>query len=193
MLTHKGTVVLHTPRLVLRRFSTDDAQAVYDSYTSDENVAKYHNLSVHESAQDTVAMLKQWVSQYENLEYYHWIIEYKDDVVGEINLFNIANKQERCEIGYTVASEWWNYGIATEAVCAVIRFAFSEINFNKICAQHDTENIGSGRVMLKNGMKQEGLFREHNVRQDGTRSDAAFYAILKSEWVKCNATIVSTV
>ena len=189
MLIHKGTVVLHTPRLVLRQFSTDDAQAVYDSYTSDENVAKYHNLAVHESVRDTVAMLKEWVPQYNNSEYYHWIIEYKSDIVGEINLFNIANQQKRCKLGYTIASKWWNHGIATEAVCAVIRFAFSEIGFNKICAQHDTDNIGSGRVMLKNGMKQEGLFREHNMRQDGTRSDIAFYAILKSEWVKSNAAI----
>ena len=187
MLTHKGTPLLRTPRLGLRRFSTDDAQAVYDSYTSDENVARYHNLAVHESVQDTMSMLREWVSQYENLEYYHWIIEYKSDIVGEINLFDIADRQERCEIGYTIASKWWNHGFATEAVCEVIRFAFSEINFNKIYARHDTENIGSGRVMLKNGMKQEGLFREHNMRQDGTRSDIAFYAAIKSEWVKGRA------
>ena len=189
MLMHKGTVALRTARLVLRRFSIHDAQAVYDSYTSDENVAKYHNLDVHKSIRDTDAMLKEWVSKYDNVEYYHWIIEYKGDVVGEINLFDIANRQERCEIGYTISSKWWNHGFATEAVCAVIRFAFSEISFNKICAQHDTENIGSGRVMQKSGMNCEGLFKEHNVRQDGTLSDIAFCAILKSEWAKSNATI----
>ena len=184
MLIHKGTVTLHTPRLVLRRFSVDDAQAVYDSYTSDENVAKCHNLAVHASVRDTMEMLKEWVSKYNDSEYYHWIIEYNGNVVGEINLFDIANEQERCELGYTIASKWWNYGIASEAVSEVIRFAFSEIHFNKICAQHDTENAASGKVMLKNGMKREGLFREHNVRQDGTRNDVAFFAIFKSEWTK---------
>jgi hypothetical protein len=30
--------------------------------------------------------------------------------------------------------------------------------------------------------KQEGLLREHKVRKDGTRSDMACYAVLKSEW-----------
>ena len=70
----------------------------------------------------------------------------------------------------------------TEAVGAVIRFVFSELNANKICAMHDTANIGSGKVMVNNGMKQEGLLREHKIRKDGTRGDMACYAILKSEW-----------
>lgn len=181
MLTHKGTVTLNTSRVLLRQFTLDDAQAVYDSYTSDENVAKWHNLDVHESVSDTKAMLVEWIPEYSHLEYYHWAIEFEGIVVGEINLFDVADRQERCEIGYTLGSKWWNNGIITEVVAEVIRFAFDEVNFNKVCARYDIDNVGSGRVMQKNDMKLEGVFRQHDMRKDGSRKDIVFYAILKNE------------
>ena len=40
MLAHKGTVTLTTPRLILRRFTVDDAQAMYDNWATDEKVTR---------------------------------------------------------------------------------------------------------------------------------------------------------
>jgi tagatose 1,6-diphosphate aldolase len=53
---------------------------------------------------------------------------------------------------------------------------------HKICAKHDTENIASGRVMQKCGMKQEGVLREQSCRKDGTYGGFAYYGILRDEW-----------
>ena len=179
MLMHKGTVTLKTPRLILRRFAFDDAQAVYDGYTSDELVSKWHNLAVQASVQDAQNMLIESIAKYADSEYYHWAIEYDGIIVGEINFFDVENRSERCEVGYTIGSKWWNRGIATEALAEVIHFAFDEVHFHKVCGQCDAANVGSSRVMQKNGMKPEGLFREHNMRKDGTRNDTAHYAITR--------------
>lgn len=184
MLTHKGTVTLRTARLTLRRFILDDAQAVHDSYTSDEHVAKYHDMDAHMSVEDTSEMLIESIADYDNLQNYYWAVEYDGIIVGEINFFDIDNEQGKCEVGYTVGSKWWNHGIATEALAEVIRFAFAEVNLNKVFARTDPVNISSCKVMQKNNMKQEGLFREDKVRKDGTRRDTVFYAALKREWMK---------
>ena len=184
MLTHKGTVPLTTPRLVLRRLTVDDAQAMYDNWATDENTTKYLIWDVHESIEATRELLTKWVPEYDKAEYYHWVIQYDGTIVGTINFHAIANKEEHIELGYCIGSKWWNKGIVTEAVSALLQFAFEELNANKVCALHDTENISSGRVMQKNGMKQEGLLREHKLRRDGTRGDLACYAILKREWRK---------
>ena len=182
MLTHKGTITLRTPRLTLRRFTLDDAQGVFEAYTSDANVGKSLDLDSHTSIDETKEMLKEWTSGYDSATKYHWVIVYRDVVVGEINLFDVADREERCELGYTLGSKWWNQGIATEAVAEIIRYAFEEVHFNKICAQHNTENVASGKVMQKNHMKQEGLFRAHKVKRDGTKYDTACYAILRDAW-----------
>ena len=182
MLTHKGTVKLTTPRLLLRRFAPEDAQGVYDGYTSDALVSERHNLDAHASVEETRTMLAGWIAQYGDPRYYHWAIEHEGAVIGEINLFDVADGPERCELGYTIGSKWWNSGFATEAAAEVLRFAFEEVHFHRVYARHDPENAASGKVMRKIGMRQEGLFREHSVRQDGTKGDVAFYGILRSEW-----------
>jgi len=185
MLNHKGTVRLITPRLVLRRFTVDDAQEMYDNWAADENVTKYLAWNVHESAEKTKEILTQWVDEYDSPEYYHWGIEYIPDgniLIGGINLHAVSNKSWRAELGYNIGSKWWNKGIMSEAARAVLDFAFNEICFNKICALHDTENIGSGRVMQKIGMVREGHFIRHSRRKDGSWGDADHYSILNNNY-----------
>ena len=184
MLTHKGTVILTTPRLILRRFKTDDAQAMYDNWASDEKVPKFLAWDIHKSVEETRELLTKWVAEYENPEYYHWVIDYKDEntIVGAINLHAVSNKSWRAEMGYNIGSKWWNKSLMTEAVHAVLEFAFNEIGMNKICASHDTENAGSGKVMQKNGMVREGHFHKHSRRKDGTWGDTDFYGILRDNW-----------
>jgi len=182
MLTHKGTVMLTTPRLVLRRLRLNDATAMYLNWASDEKVPKYLSWDVHVSVEVTKELLAKWTPGYDNADYYCWVIEYGGVIVGTIGLHGISDKHERVEMGYCIGSKWWNRGIVTEAAGAVIHFAFEQLGAHKICALHDTKNAGSGRVMQKNGMKLEGTLRGHMARKDGTWGDLAYYAIFRSEW-----------
>ena len=177
MLTHKGTVTLTTPRLILRRFKPDDAGAMYNNWATDEKVPKFLSWNIHESVEETKGLVAKWVAEYDNPECYHWVIEYENTIVGAINLHAVSNKSWRAELGYSMGSRWWNRGIMTEAVRAVLKFAFDEIGFNKICALHDTENAGSGKVMQKAGMVREGHFCKHTRRKDGSWGDTDFYGI----------------
>lgn len=184
MLTHKGTVTLNTQRLILRRLTIDDAQAMYDNWATDEKVNKYLSWNLHASVEATKELLTKWIAEYENPEQYCWVIEYDNTIIGTIGLHAISNKSLHCDMGYCIGSKWWGKGIVTEAARAVIKFAFNEIGMNKVCALHDTENIGSGRVMEKNGMIREGCFRKHSLRRDGTWGDTNFYSILKDNWIE---------
>ena len=129
-------------------------------------------------------MLQKWVLEYEKDDYYHWVIEFDGTIIGTTNYHALSHKHEHCELGYCIGSKWWNKGLVTEVVAELIRFAFDELNANKVCALHDTKNIASGRVMQKNSMKLDGVLREHKMRKDGNRGDMAYYSILKREWVE---------
>ena len=41
MITHKGTQAIHTERLTLRKFTVDDAQAMFENWANDERVTRY--------------------------------------------------------------------------------------------------------------------------------------------------------
>ena len=51
MLIHKGTVTLTTSRLILRRLTIQDAQAMYDNWASDEAVPKFMSWDTHKSVE----------------------------------------------------------------------------------------------------------------------------------------------
>jgi ribosomal-protein-alanine N-acetyltransferase len=184
MLTHKGTSTLTTDRLTLRRLAPDDADKAYANWLSDDNTSRYTAWATYTDINAAREFIAKCVADYDKPEYYQWVIELGGEIVGTINLHNLANKAERCELGYCIGSKWWNRGIVTEAAAAVIEFAFTHLNMYKVGALHDVDNPGSGRVMQKCGMTQEALFRAHTAHQDGTRGDVAYYSILKSEWCK---------
>lgn len=185
MLTHLGTIPLHTSRLVLKPLSMEDVPEMFREYARDEKMTHYLSWEPYTD----IEALRQFIAtrvtpQYDGPEYYHWGIWINGEFTGTINLHALSNRQEYCELGYCISSRWWSKGIMTEAVGTVLRFAFGEIGFHKVCALHDTQNMASGRVMIKNGMVQEGLLRQHNRRKDGTWYDLAFYGILKDEWLR---------
>ena len=69
----------------------------------------------------------------------------------------------------------------SEVVQAVVRYGFEGLGLNRLYAYHMLRNPVSGRVLEKNGFKQEGLLRQR-VRKWGQFEDVALWAILRQEW-----------
>ncbi|MCF8266287.1 MAG: GNAT family N-acetyltransferase, partial [Melioribacteraceae bacterium] len=84
-------------------------------------------------------------------------------------------------IGYWVGVDYWGKGICEEAVGMALSYCFEVLKFNKVTAHHFANNPTSGFVLIKNGMKKEGLHREH-ILKDGEYIDIIDYAILKSDY-----------
>lgn len=69
---------------------------------------------------------------------------------------------------------------ATEAVTAVLAFAFDTLALHRIQASHLPRNPASGRVMQKVGMQREGLHRGR-YRKGAVFEDVEEYAVLRSD------------
>ena len=48
-MKHLGTIQLETDRLVLRRFTVDDAETVFKNWASDDEVTRYLTWPTHKS------------------------------------------------------------------------------------------------------------------------------------------------
>lgn len=103
-----------------------------------------------------------------------------DGLIGAIGL-DLALSHGRAELGYWVGRPFWNRGYATEAVRAVIAFGFETLGLNRIWARHLTRNPASGRVMVKAGMRFEGILRQHVIKWERPE-DLAAYAIVRAEY-----------
>lgn len=183
-MNHKGTIKIETKRLLLRQFEETDAKAVYQNWTSDDNVTEFLRWPTHKSIEITEGILKEWVSLYKNNDFYQWAItlkEYGDEPIGTISVVDKNESLNIVHIGYCIGSKWWSRGITSEAFSGIIPFLFEEVKANRIEAQCDPNNSNSRRVMMKCGLKYEGTLRQADVSNKGI-VDASMYSILASEY-----------
>lgn len=184
MLNNKGTKIIKTKRLILRPFIIEDAEKMFENWASDKEVSKYLSWSAHEDVNSTKLCIENWVNSYSSKETYHWVIACKDtpnEVIGSIGIVRIDSYLEQGEIGYCLSKKYWNKGITSEALKAIIDYLFDECGFVRLSAYHDVLNTFSGKVMKKCGMQLEGTFRNFEKNNKGEFCTVTQYAILNSD------------
>lgn len=181
-MNHCGTQRLETERLVLRRITEEDAEAVYRNWASDPEVTRFLTWPTHTDIGVTRYVIGTWIPLYDKADYYHWAVTLKergDEPVGTIHgLMN--DDLELVQIGYCLGRTWWHRGIMSEAAQAVIDFFFDTVGVNSVCSYHDPNNPRSGMVMKHCGMKYEGTRRAADRNNTGI-CDISWYSILRTE------------
>ena len=183
-MNHCGTKTIETDRLLLRKLSVNDAEAMFRNWASDPEVTKFLTWPPHKSAEVTKLLLEDWSKEYEKDNYYQWGIELKaiGEVIGTISVVGLKEEIDMVHIGYCIGQVWWHQGIMTEALSAIIDFFFKEVGCNRIESRHDANNPHSGEVMKKSGMKLEGMKRSADINNQGI-CDVVEYAILKCDYL----------
>lgn len=181
-MNHLGTNQLETGRLILRRLTMHDAEAVYTNWASDDNVTKFLTWPTHQSVEISRSYMEFCVKGYENPSFYQWGLELKGthELIGNISVVNVIDEIESLELGWAIGRKYWGNGYTAEAALAIINYLFDKVGANRICAGHDVNNPNSGRVMQKAGMKFEGVLRQSGRNNQGI-VDMAHYSILRSD------------
>jgi len=175
---------LQTGRLRLRKLTMQDAHDIYH-YSKDFEVARHVLWDAHRSIGESRAYLRFMLRKYRMGEPASWGIEYTatGEIIGTIGFMWIQNDNSSAEVGYSLSRDYWNKGIMTEALKAVIEYGFSFLNLNRIEAQHETTNPASGAVMRKCHMQKEGTLRSRLMNK-GKFVDVDLYAILKKDFIE---------
>jgi len=173
---------LDTPRLTLRKLTMRDAEDVF-RYSKDAEVARHVLWDAHRSIGESRAYLRYMLRRYRNREPASWGIEYRPtgEIIGTIGFMWIQRDNSAAEVGYSLSRKYWNQGLMTEALRAVIAHGFGCMRLNRIEAQHETANPASGAVMRKCGMVHEGTLRQR-LYNKGKYVDVELYAILKKDY-----------
>ncbi len=179
-MKHLGTRKIETGRLILRRFTLEDAESMYRNWASDPEVTRFLLWQTHENVEQTRSILEEWVSSYEKADKYEWCIAKKenDEPIGSIGAFNYNEKVHSIEIGYCISKKYWHQGITSEALRAVMDYLLDEVGVLRIESRHDPKNPYSGGVMRKCGLKYEGT-RVHADWNNSGICDCALYGYVK--------------
>ncbi|MBB2182367.1 GNAT family N-acetyltransferase [Lachnospiraceae bacterium MD1] len=177
IMHHIGTKSIETVRLLLRRFESDDAEDMYRNWAGDPEVCKYLSWGPHKDVEVSKKRIRDYLINYEFKDYYVWAIVLKsiNQPIGSISVELSDESSRTCEVGYCLGKSYWNRGIMTEALLAVMHYLFFDIEYQRIMAKHDVLNVASGKVMQKAGMQFSRLEPRVGTRKDGTIYDCAVY------------------
>ena len=85
-----------------------------------------------------------------------------DRYIGNVRLFNFHSMHRRAELGIMMFDKReWSKGYASEALSAVVDYAFQELKLHRIHADYYATNAASARLFEKCKFKVEGIFKDH--------------------------------
>ena len=167
-----------TERLILRPFELSDAENCY-KHCNNYNIYKSTlYLPYPYPIESALSWIPTHKENFDNDVSYEFAITDKatGEFFGAIGLSNNKNHKNG-ELGYWIGEEFWNKGYGTEAVKAVIEFAFSEKKLHKVMGKYFASNSASGKVMEKAGMSYEGTLVDHIIKEDNFET-LVYYGII---------------
>jgi ribosomal-protein-alanine N-acetyltransferase len=175
---------LETTRLILRKATSRDIPDIF-IYSSDVEVTRYLRWGPHQTLTETENYIQGVLNEYREGKDGPWMIELKQSytVIGHIHLMDISLQHSKTQVGFVSARAYWNKGIMTEALKAVLEYAFTGIGLNRIEGLCISANRAAARVLEKVGMMKEGELRDY-LNQKGAFWDFSIYAILRDEFLR---------
>jgi len=110
---------------------------------------------------------------------------------GEVNLNSVQRGPfQNAYVGYWIDERHAGHGYTPEAVVAVIRYAFEELDLHRIQISIVPRNTASRRVVEKIGVRAEGV-AERYLEINGVWEDHIRFAITSEEWTARQAALVA--
>ncbi len=174
---------LETDKLVLRRVTHKDAEALMNLYSDAEatRLSDVPILKTPEEAREVVHAFQKLFKQNKGIR---WAILRKTDnqFLGTCGYINwVKARDNRGEMVQELGRAYWGQGFMTEALRAILQYGFGQMSLNRVEAQIDPEDTRAQILLSKLGFQQEGVLREHNFWQDRFW-DVAIYSLLAREW-----------
>ena len=145
-----NTPTLETERLILRKFTENDLEALF-LILKDEEVNKFLPWYPVKDIEETKKFYEErYAAKYAQPQAYAYAICFKEDncPIGYIKV----DMEEHHDFGYALRKEFWHKGIVSEGAKAVVEQVKKD-GIPYITATHDKNNPRSGNVMKACGMK----------------------------------------
>jgi ribosomal-protein-alanine N-acetyltransferase len=153
-------IIFETPRLLLRRFTIEDASLI-QQLNSDPEVLKY----LHEPPLETIEQAKHILNtiilpQYEN-DLGRWAIHTKDtnEFIGWCGLKHRPELDE-IDLGYRLKKTAWGKGFAKEAALYTVEHGLKKLQLPIITGRAHIDNTASLYILEKIGMQ---FIREETI------------------------------
>lgn len=154
---------IKTPRLRVRPITAQDATD-YFALNRDPKVMLSYGIPRHQSLAQTQSLIRWMQAEFKKHHFIRWGVEDKatGKLIGDVGFWRFTETRARGEIGAKLLPAYWGSGYMTEAMGAVIRYAFKSMNLQSIECHIELENVGSIRMTEKLGFQRIGVIPSHS-------------------------------
>ena len=145
-------IILETPRLLLREFAPEDAEALARVICDAETMRFYPRPF---DRKDVEGWIARNLRRYNDHGHGLWamVLKQSNEMIGDCGItLQTVDGEPLPEIGYHLRRDLWGQGLATEAACACRDWGFSKLQTNFLISLIRPENRPSWRVAERNGM-----------------------------------------
>ena len=179
-------IKFETERLCLRDYEEADFEAYYKLKTDDETMYYMRDIELHsveEGRKEFQEVLADMKSDRRNFYFLHKELKDTHEQVGSMGYTVIDETPvgKIVHLGYFTYPKFWGNGYASEALKKLLEFAFTKDKVYRVTTGCLKENVGSERVMQKNGMIKEAEHVDYEWH-DGRMKTRLEYRLLKKEW-----------
>jgi RimJ/RimL family protein N-acetyltransferase len=104
---------------------------------------------------------------------------------GSMSYGNLSEPDGRLEIGWSwLGGDFRGTGVNRHAKALLLHNAFDRLGAERVEFKTDERNERARRALLGIGATEEGTLRSFNPMPDGTRRNAVYYSILRTEWAE---------
>ncbi len=189
MIPHN--LVLETNKAILRPVEENDKEAFFNLAKQDEEMWQYFSLNLGNEAQ-----LDKWMQmafadkKAETRRPFTIIDKASGKIAGSSSMGNISYYDLRLEIGWSwLGKDFRSTGLNRHAKFSMMRYAFEELDFERVEFKTDVLNERARQGLRKVGGIEEGILRSHMTMWNNRRRTSIYYSVLKDEWPGLRRTI----
>lgn len=193
MIPHNLT--LQTSKALLRPIEQYDYDSFLNLAKQDEEMWKYFSLNLGNEAQLTKWMQMAFADKKAEARRPFTIIDKASgQIAGSSSMGNISYHDLRLEIGWSwLGKDFRSTGLNRHAKFSMMRYAFEQMNFERVEFKTDVQNERARQGLRKVGGIEEGILRSHMTMWNNRRRTSIYYSVLKDEWPKLRETIFADI
>ncbi len=175
--------VMETERLLLRPFTLEDVDGLYQEIYSDSDVLRYYSGKGVRTLESTLQHLTEHLASWrdEELGRHAVILKENGAFLGQVHFTSYVNSFARwsaepspdyntveVELAFAFGRRFWGQGYAYEACMVLIQYAFGELRLRRLVGNFHASNIRS-----RNLHQRLGYYIEPNLHPNETESYVA--------------------
>ncbi|MFD2603649.1 GNAT family N-acetyltransferase [Flavobacterium suzhouense] len=168
--------------MLLRLYTPEVAKHVFTTMSDDELMA-FLGLDSTEALAKEKEKFSLGIATYNrSFANFQMIDKETGKHIGACGFHTWVPDHRRAEIGYALDNDAYKQkGLMSEALYAILKYGFNEMNLHRIEALVAEWNTASVKLLTKFGFQKEGVLRQHYVVND-IPEDSVAYSLLKPEF-----------